>query len=265
MSKGATTSTATLDPQLKEKYLQSYQGIQDIAQLPFQPYEGSRVAGVNPDELDMMSGVRGQYQDSMGYNPRGMLAQMGSSPLDLSAYQSPYQEQVIDASLNDLNRARQIQQIGASDQAIQRGAFGGDRSAILESEADRSFADAAARTSAQLRAQGFDKASDLAMGDRRYRTGIQQGMLADQYRNMGLMGNIGQLQRGIQDRGYDAQYDEFGRVVDYPMRQAGLLSSAMSGLPYEGTETSRRKTGFGDILGAGAGLLGAGLMGGYFS
>ena len=103
------------------------------------------------------------------------------------------------------------------------------------------------------------------MGDRRYRTGIQQGMLADQYRNMGLMGNIGQLQRGIQDRGYDAQYDEFGRVVDYPMRQAGLLSSAMSGLPYEGSETSRRNTGFGDILGTGAGLIGAGLMGGYFN
>ena len=103
MSKGAATSTTALDPQLKEKYLQSYQGIQDIAQLDFQPYEGSRVAGVNPDELDMISGVRGQYQDSMGYNPRGMLSQMGTSPLDISQYQSPYQEQVIDASLNDLN------------------------------------------------------------------------------------------------------------------------------------------------------------------
>ncbi len=264
MSKGATTATTQLDPQLKEKYLEAYSGIQSAAELPFMPFTGDRVAGLTPDETDMLSATRGQFQDSMQYNPRGMLAQMGSGPLDVGQYMNPYNDMVVQTSLNDLEQARQMQQNQAQDQAIKSKAFGGSREAILQSEANRDFANAAARTSADLRNRGFQTASDLAFQDRGYKTGVQQGLLGDQYRNMGLMGAAGQLQRGVQDRGYDAQYDEFGRMVDYPLRQAGLLSSAISGLPFEGTETSRKKTGFGDILGAGAGLFGSALMGGYF-
>ena len=262
MSKGAATSTTALDPQLKQKYLETYSGIQNIAQLPFTPYTGDRYSGPNPDDITSFDATRGMFGDSMSYNPRGMLAQMGTAPLDISQYQNPYQEQVINASLNDLDRARQLQQISSQDRSIAAGAFGGDRSAILEGEADRAFADAAARSSAQLRSQGFDKAAGLGMMDRDFRKSIQSGMLGDQYQTLGMLGNIAGLQRGLQDRGLEAQYDEFGRVVDYPLRQAGLLSSAISGLPFEGTETARKKTGVGDVLGGLFGLGTAMAMGG---
>ena len=98
--------------------------------------------------------------------------------------------------------------------------------------------------------------------DRDFRKSIQSGMLGDQYQTLGMLGNIAGLQRGLQDRGLEAQYDEFGRVVDYPLRQAGLLSSAISGLPFEGTETARKKTGVGDVLGGLFGLGTAMAMGG---
>ena len=264
MSKGATTATTQLDPQLKEKYLEAYSGIQSAADLDFVPFTGDRVANLTPDEMDMLTATRGQFQDSMSYNPRGMLAQMGSGPLDIGQYMNPYNDMVVQASLNDLEQARQMQQNQAQDQAIKSKAFGGSREAILQAEANRDFANAAARTAADLRNRGFQTASDLAFQDRQYKTGVQSGLLGDQYRTMGLLGAGGQLQRGIQDRGLDAGYEEFGRMVDYPLRQAGLLSSAISGLPFEGTETSRKKTGFGDILGAGAGLFGSALLGGYF-
>ena len=45
MSKGATTATTQLDPQLKEKYLEAYSGIQSAAELPFVPFTGDRVTG----------------------------------------------------------------------------------------------------------------------------------------------------------------------------------------------------------------------------
>lgn len=264
MSKGANSQTTTLDPQLKEKYLKATSGIQSAAELPFVPFTGDRVANLTPDEMDMLTATRGQFQDSMSYNPRGMLAQMGSGPLDVSQYMNPYNDMVVQTSLNDLEQARQMQQNKAQDQAIASKAFGGSREAILQAEANRDFANAAARTAADLRNRGFQTASDLAFQDRGYKTGVQSGLLGDQYRSMGLLGAGGQLQRGIQDRGYDSGYQEFGRMVDYPLRQAGLLSSSISGLPFEGTETSRKKTGLGDILGAGAGLFGSALMGGYF-
>jgi len=121
------------------------------------------------------------------------------------------------------------------------------------------------RTAANLRASGFDTAAGLGMQDRGFRSALQGGLLDDQYRTLGLLGGIGGQQYGIGQAGLDAAYGQFGRAVDYPLRQAGLLSSAISGLPFEGQTTQRKKTGFGDILGAGAGLLGAGLVGGYFN
>jgi hypothetical protein len=40
-------------------------------------------------------------------------------------FQSPYQQQVIDASLAEFDRNAAVQQTGLRDQAIQRGAYGG--------------------------------------------------------------------------------------------------------------------------------------------
>lgn len=265
MSKGAATATTELDPQLKERYLEAYSGIKSAADIPFTPYTGDLVSGFNPDQLDTFAATRGMFGDAMGYNPRGELAGMATGPLDISQYQNPYQEQVIDAAINDLDRARQIQQTQAQDRAIRSGAFGGSRSGILESEADRAYFDAVGRTAANLRASGFDTAAGLGMQDRGFRSALQGGLLDDQYRTLGLLGGIGGQQYGIGQAGLDAAYGQFGRAVDYPLRQAGLLSSAISGLPFEGQTTQRKKTGFGDILGAGAGLLGAGLVGGYFN
>jgi len=255
MSKGAATATTELDPQLKEKYLEAYSGIKSAAEIPFTPYTGDLVSGFNPDQLDAFAATRGMFGDAMGYNPRGELAGMATGPLDIAQYQNPYQEQVIDAAINDLDRARQIQIADSQNRAIGAGAFGGSRSAILEGDADRGYFDAVGRTTAGLRSQGFDKASQLGMMDRDYRTGIQSGMLGDQYQTLGLLGGIGGQQQGLGQAGLDAQFGEFARGVDYPLRQAGLLSSAISGLPFEGQTTQNKKTGLGDVLG---GLLGLG-------
>jgi len=255
MSKGATTSATSLDPQLKEKYLQAYSGIQSAAEIPFTPYTGDLVSGFNPDQLDTFAATRGMFGDAMGYNPRAELAGMATGPLDIAQYQNPYQEQVIDAAINDLDRARQIQIADSQDRAIGAGAFGGSRSAILEGDADRGYYDAVGRTAAQLRSQGFDTAAGLGMQDRGFRAGLQGGLLGDQYQTLGLLGGIGGQQQGLGQSGLDATYGQFGRAVDYPLRQAGLLSSAISGLPFEGQTTQRKKTGFGDVLG---GLFGLG-------
>jgi hypothetical protein len=52
-------------------------------------------------------------------------------------FQSPYQQQVIDASLAEFDRNAAVQQTGLRDQAIQSGAYGGGREGIMQSEAMR--------------------------------------------------------------------------------------------------------------------------------
>ena len=253
MSKGSTSTE--INPDILDMYKEVYASAKSAADLPFLPYEGELTAGFNPDQLGAFDQVRGMFGESMAYDPRGALAQMGTDPLDISAYANPYQTQVIDAAIGDLGRSRQIQQIQAGDRAAAASAFGGARHGILESEADRAYFDSVGRTTAGLRHQGFETAAELGMTDRDYRTAIQQGLLGDQYRNLGLLSGIGGQQQAQQQAGYNAAYDQFGRVVDYPGRQLGLLTSGVSFLPSQAGSTTSGSLGFGDILG---GLLGLG-------
>ena len=194
MSKGKSTTTTTTDPTQMAIYQDLYNKSKSIASQPFVPYTGARVAGFNPDQLQTFDATRNMFGQSMGFDPRQRLNTLANSgrptvaPItgtaqeinrgdirdvtprslldtDIGAYQNPFQSQVIDNTLGDLNRARQLQIQSDQDAAIGRGAFGGSRSALLEAETNRNFAEEAARTAGNLRAQGFDTAASLAGQD----------------------------------------------------------------------------------------------------
>ena len=84
---------------------------------------------------------------------------------DLSAYMNPYQDQVIDAAMNDLNRGRQMALNDTGAAATRGGAFGGDRHGIMEAQNNRDYMDQVARTSSQLRAQNYMNAQNMGMQD----------------------------------------------------------------------------------------------------
>jgi hypothetical protein len=133
---------------------------------------------------------------------QGLLSQ------DIGAYQSPYQQQVIDLAMGDIQKQADIARGGAQDRAIRAGAFGGSRSAILESESQKPYAEAMAKTAAGLRQSGFEQAQAAAQSDlaRQQQLGIfgsgqeqqralQQAQLQQQ---AGLTGVEQQQQRAIQ-------------------------------------------------------------------
>ena len=242
------TVTNQVDPATQARYDDLYNRAKGIAGQPFVPYTGAQVAGFNPDQLQTFDSTRGSFQDSMSYNPRGLLSDMGTQPLDIQSFQNPYNTQVIDQSLADLDRARQIRLQSDQDRAIGAGAFGGSRSALLEAETNRNFADAAARTSSNLRQSGYNNSLNAAMQDRNFRSGIQSGLLGDQYRNLGLLSGIGTQQQGLQQAGMDAGYNEFMRALGYGPQQLGLLSGAVFGMtPNEIQSTSNKQGMFGRI------------------
>ena len=242
------TVTNQVDPATQARYDDLYNRAKGIAGQPFVPYTGARVAGFNPDQLQGFDATRSSFQDSMSYNPRGLLSDMGTQPLNIQSFQNPYNTQVIDQSLSDLDRARQIRLQSDQDRAIGAGAFGGSRSALLEAETNRNFADAAARTSSNLRQSGYNNALNAAMQDRNFRSGIQSGLLGDQYRNLGLLSGIGTQQQGLQQAGMDAGYNEFMRALGYGPQQLGLLSGAVFGMtPGEIQGTSNKQGMLGRI------------------
>ena len=245
---GSSTVQNTVDPATQARYDDLYNRAKGIAGQPFVPYTGARVAGFNPDQLQGFDATRSSFQDSMSYNPRGLLSDMGTQPLNIQSFQNPYNTQVIDQSLSDLDRARQIRLQSDQDRAIGAGAFGGSRSALLEAETNRNFADAAARTSSNLRQSGYNNSLNAAMQDRNFRSGIQSGLLGDQYRNLGLLSGIGTQQQGLQQAGMDAGYNEFLRALGYGPQQLGLLQGAVFGMtPGEIQGTSNKQGMLGRI------------------
>jgi len=117
---------------------------------------------------------------------------------DIGAYQSPYQQQVIDLAMGDIQKQADIARGGAQDRAIRAGAFGGSRSAIIESESQRPYAEAMAKTAAGLRQSGFEQAQQAAQAD-----------LARQ-QQLGMFGSEQEQQRALQQAQLGQQAGIFG-------------------------------------------------------
>lgn len=238
-----TTQSSTVDPATQARYDDLYNRAKGVAGQPFTPYTGARVAGFNPDQLAGFDATRNMFGRSLGYDPTGQLNNLAQGPLNIQQFQNPYNEQVINNTLGDLNDARQMQIQSDQDAAIGRGAFGGSRSALLESETNKKFADVAGRTAGNLRQSGFNNAANLALNDRNFRAGLFGNQLADQYRGLGLMSGIGRQQQGLGQAGLDANYGEFMRGINYGPQQLGLLSGAVFGGTPGMTNTSSTNQG----------------------
>jgi len=270
-SAGKTTTTQQVDPQTQAMQQDLYRRSQQIAQQPFVPYTGPMVAGFSPDQLRQFQATRGLFESGMGYDPTKALqglaqqrrpeAGQAASLLgqDIGAYQSPYQQQVIDLAMGDIQRQADIARGGAQDRAIRAGAFGGSRSAIIESESQRPYAEQMARTSASLRQSGFEQAQQAAERDvarqqqmqmfapqlelqaRQQQAGLLGGLAGQQLQGLGLLGGIGQQQQALQQQAIGAQRGEFQRALDYPRQQLGLLATGVSGVQPTVTETGGYK------------------------
>ena len=269
MSKGKQITSSTIDPAQMAMYQDLYGKARGVAEQPFVPYTGARVAGFSPDQLQAFGATRGMFERSQALDPMGQLSSLAGQQApsllgaDIGAYQSPYTSQVIEQSMQDIQRQADIARGGAQARAIGAGAFGGSRSALLESESQRPYVEQMARTSAGLREAGFGRAqaaaeSDLAreMANRRFQAGLQQGLLGEQYRGLGLLGGIGGQQQALQQQAIAAGRGEFQRALDYPQRQLGLLATGVSGVTPSQATTQSYSPGIFDRLSSGLELYG---------
>ena len=185
------------------------------------------------------------------------------------SYMSPYQTQVIDASLADYDAQAAKSRLGLGAQAVSGGAFGGGRHGIAEAEFDVGSNRGRATLQSGLRQQGFQQAQqarqqDLAnqMGLTNLQTGLgaqQQDFARGQIAGLGTLGAGQQAQNQAV---LDAQRQFAQMGVQEPVRRTNLLGSGVMGLmggmsPY-GTEVGEAPTSQSSPL---ATALGVGLAG----
>jgi len=146
------------------------------------------------------------------------------SSTDLSSYTNPYEDQVVQATLDDLanTQLKTMNQIGAQADAAK--AFGGSRQGLVESESIDNFAKQAANTAAKLRQVGYGQAQQAALQDI---GNTMQANLANQGANLQAgttSANLGQ-QINLANQGASNQAAQFSAGA---ANQAGLANQAAS-------------------------------------
>ena len=170
-------------------------------------------------------------------------------------FMSPYQSQVIDATLKEFDRNQQIQEQQIRDQQAKLGVLGAGRAGVQLAE----FGTGAARERALLQAgllqQGFNQASAQRQQDIANRFGLaqaqqglggfeatlggqQQALTGGDVRQLGTLGALNQAQAQAQA---DAQREAARQAAFLPQqnldRFAGQVTGLMGGYPGQTTQT----------------------------
>ena len=191
-------------------------------------------------------------------------------------FMSPYQSQVIDATLGEFDRNRAIQEQSIRDQQAALGALGSGRAGVQLAE----FGTGAARERALLQAgllqQGFGQAQAARQQDIQNRFNVAQGQqglgsfqsaLGGQQQvlqggDISRLGSLGALNQAQAQAQLDAQREANRMATFQPQEQldryAGQVTGLMGGVAGQGTQTTNipNPTPLQTALGVGTTLAG---------
>lgn len=270
-SKSQQTSSTSFDPRIYGESLQNLQLAEQVAAIPFQQYTGPMVA---PFTRDYMTGERmtrgiaaqGGYVPEVEQAARATSAALGFQPAAVKAaqftdtslgqYMNPYQQEVIDVGMQDINRQDELARQQRQQRAASARAFGGSRAAIQEGIAAGEAARERNRFLAEQRSQGFQQAAQLRQSDvarqqeaalanqqaglqgAQFRlgaaqqlSGLGQQALQNRYGAAQAMMGLGTAQQQLAQQLMNAQQQEFQRRLNYPLQQLAIRQGAVAAAP----------------------------------
>ena len=180
----------------------------------YQPYltEAGRLFGRQERALDeaygYLPGAREAVTGGLGALQRAEQTAMGTTgmydPSMAQNFFNPYEDQVVQQTLEDIGRQSAQQDIGLRDRAVSAGAFGGSRGRITQEELARQTGRGAAEAVSGIRSAGFGQAQQQAQQAFEQQRGAQQGLasmqagLGGQQAQLGqALGGLGQLSAGL--------------------------------------------------------------------
>jgi len=175
---------------------------------------------------------------------------LGAIPLgapttqQVTDFMSPFQSQVIDATLSEFDRNRDIQEQRLRDQQTALGVLGSGRAGVQLAEFGTGAARERALLNAQLLQQGFGQAMGARQQDIANRFGVagaQQGLgqfqtgLASlvpqlQRADVGQLGALGAIDRSLSQAQLDAQRQAATQAAFQPQQQLDRYAAQVTGL-----------------------------------
>ena len=246
---GIAPEVAKQDPLQSLAQVKALQGLGS-----FQPFlnraqdqatEATRLAGVAEAGLKEAGIDLGFSQAVLGSTPLGAQA----FQRDVQQFMSPYQSQVIDATLAEFDRNKQIQEQQIRDQQTALGALGSGRAGVQLAE----FGTGAARERALLQAgllqQGFQQAQGARQQDIANRFGLGQALAG----TAGQRAGFAQAQQGLGQfrSGLGGQQAQFGQGLQQlqgtdiaRLGQLGALNQAQRQAELAATREATRMAAF---------------------
>lgn len=289
MGKGSNTVTTSPNPTVMKYYQDVFNRASTTSQRPYQPYKGQLVAPLSPLEQQAQQGITAASQMAQPYiQQAGRYAEQAATPITptpwsaqaVQQYENPYQSDVINATMNQLNEVNAQQQQGVMGNAISSGAWGGDRSAVAQAELARQQGAAAGQTLAGLNQANYAQANQQFAQQQAVGMQAQQATNQDYanaaytYGNLGVASQQAALQglqsqaqlgaqgRAVQQAGDTARYQQFLNQQAYPFQSTQFLANIAEGIGGQagGTTTYPSPSALSQI--AGIALGGAGMLGG---
>jgi hypothetical protein len=269
---------------------------------PYQPYStnvNDYVAGFSPMQQQAMQatgqlGVPSQYGQATqmtgmaGLGSLGLAGQMAGAgqnfaqqaqdPNSIAGYMSPYMQNVVDYQKSQAVRDYGLGTGVRKAQAVGQGAFGGNRQALMEAEAQRSLGNQLQGITAQGSQQAFQNAQQAQQyganlglqGQQAALQGVgQYGQMAGQLGQLGgqqlkaqqdviqAQYGMGQQQQAAEQQKINQAIQDWANTQQYPLMQLGVMSNMLRGLPMQAS-TTNQYTAAPNALTQGIGAAGAG-------
>lgn len=306
-SGGGGQNTVVNNSQPPQQFLDAYSALvnraNQVAGQPLQQYSGNITAPFS-DAQNQGFGITGNAANALAQfgNPAQQYidAAVGSygqatqplwsgvqqfSPSAVGQYQSPYTQDVVNATQNQFNQSNQIQSDQLAGNAITKGAFGGDREAVAQGVLagqqqlnqapviaglyDKGYSQALNEFNTQQTSQlganqanawlNSQAASGLAgLGQQQFNTNL--GGINAALQGAGALQGIGGIQQAQEQQLLNTPYQQFIQQQAYPYQTTGWLANITSGLG--GSSGGSSATSYpspsmlGQVLGGGAALTG---------
>jgi hypothetical protein len=269
---------------------------------PMQQQSYQQAAGLTT--APQLAGATGMAAEAglRGLDTRYGPGQFSGNTFDQGAaqyYMNPYMQSVVDMQQQEAQRQADIAGTQRGAQAVQAGAFGGSRQAIMDAEAARNLASQKGAIQSQGLNTAFSQAQqqfnqDMARRQaaeqmyeqsRQYGAGLGMQGLQTALQGAGALGQLGQTQYGQQVGNIELQnrlggqqqqqqqailnqqIQDYATKQQYPMMQLANMSNLLRGMPMQSATTQTyqaQPSGLSQIAGLGATALGAyGASGGF--
>lgn len=255
-----STVTQTSIPDYAKPYVERMLGkTEALTESPYQTYGGERIAGFTPLQQSGFQNIAnlqpakqlgtatqiGGLAGLGGLTAGERYAQQATNPYAMQAYMSPYTDLALEPQLREAARRSAMEGQAQQAQAVQRGAFGGSRSALIEAERQRNLG----QLQSDIYGKGMQTAFEQARQAQQFGStlGLQGLQTAGQMAGtLGQLGQTqfgqqkdviqGQLSAGAQQRDLEQQrltqaYQDFQAQRQHPYQQLAFISDMLRGLP----------------------------------